>query len=297
MDELGPVLTAMVTPFDAEGNIDFEQAKRLAHALLDSGSDGLVVCGTTGEAPTISTKEKWRLFAEVKRSVGGRAPVIANSGDNCTADSVQLAREAEEIGVDGHLLVVPYYNKPPQEGIFRHFEAVARAVKKPCILYNIPSRTGVNMSAETALRLSRIPNIVGIKECGELEQVAQIIAGARDGFRIWYGDDARLLPMLSVGAYGVISVASHLVGTQIAGMIQAYRGGQVDEAAARHRELLPLFQALSLVTNPIPVKFALNHLGFRVGAPRLPLVEPDERVREAIAQELGKHRIDLPVPV
>jgi 4-hydroxy-tetrahydrodipicolinate synthase len=298
MAEIGRLLTAMVTPFDRDGQLDTVQAVRLARALLDSGSDGLVVAGTTGEAPTLTLKEKLKLFETVKQAVGGRGAVIAGTGTYSTAESIEMTREAERLGLDGVLLVVPYYNKPTQEGLFRHFEAIARSTRLPCILYNVPSRTGTNMTAETVIRLSHIPNIVGVKEAsGDLAQAARVIQGTREDFRVWSGNDEDTLPLLAIGGYGVISVASHLVGVQIQTMIQAFLNGEREKAAAIHRRLLPLVKALFLIGNPMPVKFALNHVGFRVGAPRLPLCEPDEAVAEQIRAELARQRIDLPVAV
>lgn len=298
MAEIGRLLTAMVTPFDDRGEVDYQQAQRLAVALLESGSDGVVVAGTTGEAPTLSTKEKWRLFAEVRKAVGGRGAVVAGTGNYNTHESIELSREAEQIGVDALLLTVPYYNKPTQEGLFRHFEAIARATRLPCILYNVPSRTGLNMTAETTIRLAQIPNIVGVKEAsGDFRQIATIIGHARGDFRVWAGNDEDTLPILALGGYGVVSVASHLVGSQMKEMIEAFTAGRTEDAAAVHRRLLPLMNALFLQTNPIPVKYALNQLGFRVGKPRLPLVEPEQAVGEAIMAEVRRHRIDLPVAV
>lgn len=298
MSTIGRLLTAMVTPFDAEGQVDIEQAQRLALALLDSGSDGVVVAGTTGEAPSLTLKEKWRLFAEIKRAVGGRGQVIAGTGNYNTQESIELTQEAQRLGVDGVLLTVPYYNKPPQEGLFRHFEAIARATTLPCILYNVPSRTSLNMSADTVIRLSHIPNIAGIKEAsGDLEQAARIIEHTRDDFSVWSGNDQDTLPMLAIGGYGVVSVASHLAGTQIKEMIEAFLDGRTSQAARTHRRLTSLVKALFLVSNPIPVKFALNQIGMPVGAPRLPLVEPDADTAATIRAELSRHRIDLPVTV
>ena len=214
MAEIGRLLTAMVTPFDRRGEVDYAQARRLARALLDSGSDGLVVAGTTGEAPTLSHDEKLRLFAEVKEAVGGRGAVIAGTGTNNTAESIELSQEAERAGVDGLLLTAPYYNKPTQEGLYRHFEAIARATRLPCDLYNIPGRTGVNMTAETTLRLSRVPNIVGVKEAsGDLDQIARIIDDAGEGFRVWSGDDADdAADSGRSAATASYAVVSHLAG-------------------------------------------------------------------------------------
>jgi 4-hydroxy-tetrahydrodipicolinate synthase len=296
--ELGRLLTAMVTPFDAEGKVDYEQAKRLALALLDSGSDGVVVAGTTGEAPTLTHDEKLTLFREVKASVGNRGAVVAGTGTYNTAESIELTREAESIGVDGALLTTPYYSKPPQEGLFRHFEAIAASTSLPCIVYNIPGRTAVNVAAETQVRLAGIPNIVGAKESsGNFEQISEIISRAPH-YRIWSGDDPLTLPILSVGGYGIISVSAHLVGSQIKRMIEAYLAGDAAEAAAIHTRLLPLHQALlTTIGNPIPVKYALNQVGFRAGGFRLPLVEPDDAAAERIMAAVRAHQIDLAVAV
>lgn len=299
MPQIGRLLTAMVTPFAPEGAVDYAQAGRLALALLESGSDGVVVAGTTGEAPTLTTEEKLRLFSEVKQVVGGSGVVIAGTSSYNTAESVELSREAERAGVDGLLLTCPYYNKPTQEGIFRHFEAIARATSLPCILYNIPGRTSVNITAETMVRLSRVPNIVGVKEAsGNLEQIATIVENTREDFQVWSGNDGDTLPLLSVGGYGVVCVTSHLVGNQIRGMIEDYLAGRVEEAARTHRRLLPLMGILmTAASNPIPIKYALNLVGFQVGGLRLPLCEPDQAAGDKIAAEVKRHRIDLPVAV
>lgn len=297
--ELGRLVTAMVTPFDGEGRVDYEQAQRLAVALLDSGSEGLVVAGTTGESPTLTHDEKLKLFAAVVEAVGGRGAVLAGSGTHSTAESVELSAEAERAGVHGLLLTAPYYNKPPQEGLYRHFESIAASTDLPCVPYNIPSRTGVNMTAETTIRLSQIPNIAGIKEAsGDLVQISRIIEECDEGFRVWSGDDQLTLPILSLGGYGAVAVVSHLTGTQVRRMIDAYVDGSVDEAARIHRALLPLIETIMTVaSNPIPVKFALNEAGFPVGKPRLPLVEPSAEVAELIRAELSRHHIDLAVSV
>jgi 4-hydroxy-tetrahydrodipicolinate synthase len=297
--ELGRLLTAMATPFDAEGRLDYEQAQRLAHALLESGSDGLVVAGTTGESPTLSHDEKLKLFASVVEAARGRGAVLAGTGTYDTAESVSLTREAERTGVDGFLLTVPYYNRPSQEGLRRHFETIAAVTERPCVMYNIPSRTGVNMTAETTVTLSRVPNIVGVKEAsGDLDQIAAIVDGADEGFRVWSGDDALNLPILSIGGWGAISVVAHLTGSQLRDMIEAYVQGRTEEAARIHRRLLPLMDTLMKAAgNPATLKFALNHVGFNVGAPRLPLVEPEGEVAARIVAELARHRIDLAVTV
>jgi len=297
--EIGRLLTAMVTPFDSNGAVDYAQAKRLALALLDSGSDGVVLAGTTGESPTLTRDEKMRLFSEVKDAVRSRGVVIAGTGTYNTAESVELSREAERLGVDAVLLTCPYYSRPTQEGLYRHFETIARAVSLPCIMYNIPSRTSVNMTAETQVRLSQIDNILGVKESsGDLAQIAQIVDEAREGFLVWSGDDQMTLPILGVGGYGVISVVAHLAGAQMRAIVQSYLDGSVEEAARIHRRLLPLMTVLlSAAGNPPGVKHALNGAGFNVGAPRLPLVEPDADAGDRIMAEVRRQRIDLAVAV
>ena len=294
--ELGRLITAMVTPFQEDGTVDYEQAKRLALALLDSGSDGLVVVGTTGESPTVTWEEEHRLFQEIKSVVGNRGAVIAGTGANSTEEARENTVKAEEWGVDACLLVVPYYNKPTQEGLFCHFKTIAENTKLPCILYNVPSRTVTNLAAETVIRLSKIPNVIGIKEAsGNMEQIAQVIHGAREDFIVWSGNDSDTLPMMALGAYGVISVASHLVGKQIKAMINHFAAREVAEAATIHRHLMPLFKDLFVASNPIPVKFALNYIGFPVGGYRLPLTAPDQKSAEIILNTLGKYKIDLPI--
>ena len=258
MAEIGRLITAMVTPFDEQGEVDYGQAKSLAKALVASGSDGVIVSGTTGESPTLSTEEKLRLCAEVKGALGDSAAVIAGTGNYNTAESIELSREAEQQGVDGLLLVVPYYNKPPQEGLYQHFKAIAGTVHLPCIVYNVTSRTSLNMTHETTIRLSHIENIVGVKEAGsDMDQITRIIDGARDGFRVWSGNDNETFYIMATGGYGVVSVASHLVGNQIAHMMALLLEGDVEGAAAEHRRLLALFKVLFVVSNPIPVKYSL----------------------------------------
>jgi 4-hydroxy-tetrahydrodipicolinate synthase len=297
MVKLGRLLTAMVTPFDFEGNVDYEQARRLSLALLESGSDGLVVSGTTGERPTLTDEEQLRLFTAVKEAVGGRGAVVAGTGSNCTREGVKMTREAERIGVDAVLLVVPYYNKPTQEGLFEHFRTIAESTSLPCIPYNVPSRTVTNLGPDTVIRLSEIDNIVGIKEAsGNLDQIAKIIDGTGEDFLVYSGNDSDTFPVLAMGGYGVISVASHLVGNQMREMINRLVSGKVSEAAAIHHRLLPLINALFVVSNPIPIKYALNYVGFRVGKPRLPLTEPDERSAAQIEAVLNTYKLDLPIP-
>ncbi len=287
MPTFGRLLTAMVTPMTPDGAVDYQRAGELAKHLVAAGSEGLVVSGTTGESPTLSHEEKLRLFETVVDAVGGQVSVIAGTGSNNTAESIRFSREAARTGVHGLLLVTPYYNKPPQEGLYRHFRAVAEAVDLPCILYNVPSRTSVNMLPATTLRLARdVPNIVGIKECADVGQLADILSGAPEGFRVWSGDDANLLPYLTVGAYGIISVASHVVGPQMRELIDAFLAGDTARAAAWHRRLLPVFRGLFAVTNPILVKAALRLTGFPVGPVRLPLVDATEEQEEALRKAL-----------
>jgi len=296
--EPGRIITAMVTPFSADGAMDYAGARRLATALLDSGTESLLVAGTTGEAPTLSAREKLRLWSEVKEAVGSRAAVIAGSGDNCTADSIELSREAARTGVDALLLTAPYYNKPTQEGLYRHFAAIASAVDAPCMFYNIPARTGVNMTAATQLRVAREGNVIGVKEAsGDLAQVARVIEDAPAGFRVWSGNDEDTFAIVNLGGYGVISVITHLAGRQVARMVQAQTDGRIEDAAAVHRRLLPLIDALFCVTNPIPLKYALNQIGFPAGPPRLPLCEPDGETAARIMAEVRRHAIDLPMAV
>jgi 4-hydroxy-tetrahydrodipicolinate synthase len=286
----------MVTPFNEKGEVNYEQAQKLALALLNSGSDGVLVVGTTGESPTLTRQEELRLFSEVKSAVGEQGAIIAGTGSNSTAEALETTREVERIGVDACLLVVPYYNKPPQEGLYQHFMTIAQSTNLPCILYNVPSRTVTNLSAETVIKLSRIDNIIGIKEAsGDLGQVSQIISNTGEDFLVWSGNDGDTLPILSLGGYGIISVASNLVGNQIKGMIDSFISGKTDKAAEIHRHLLPLVNALFIVSNPIPVKYAVNYVGFNVGKPRLPLTEPDEKTAAFIKDTLKDYQINLPV--
>ena len=296
MVDPGRLITAMITPFDEEGKVDYSQAKRLANHLLDSGSDGLVVSGTTGESPTLTNEEKLRLFAEVKEAIGDRGSVIAGTGNYSTAESIELSREAQKQGADALLLVVPYYNKPPQEGLYQHFKAIAAETDLPCVVYNVTSRTSLNMSHETTIRLSHIDNIIGIKEAGsDMDQIARIIEGAADGFRVWSGNDNETFYIMSMGGYGVVSVASHLVGNQIKQMMGLLLEGDIEGAAAEHRRLLPLFKVLFLESNPIPVKWSVNQAGFNAGNPRLPLVPPQEKTVMELEKVLAGYSVDLPV--
>jgi 4-hydroxy-tetrahydrodipicolinate synthase len=294
--DLGRLLTAMVTPFDPAGEVDYQQARNLARGLMDSGSDGLIVSGTTGESPTLTMDEKLRLFAEVKEEIAHRGVVVAGTGSNSTRASQELTREAEKVGVDACLLVVPYYNKPSQEGLYQHFKTIAEYTPLPCIVYNVPSRTVTNLAAETTIKLSRIDNVVGVKEAsGNMEQIANIVAGVRENFLVYSGNDSDTFPLLAIGGYGVISVASHIVGVQIKKMIDLFLGHKVEEAASIHRYLLPLIKALFIVSNPVPLKYALNYLGFSVGGTRLPLVEADSKSVEFIRSTLMNYQVDFPL--
>jgi 4-hydroxy-tetrahydrodipicolinate synthase len=297
MTQFGRLLTAMVTPFDTQsGAVDLDQAKRLATALFDSGTEGLVVCGTTGEAPTLSNQEKLALFeATVEVAHARGRTIIAGTTTYNTAESVELSREAAHVGVDGILGTVPYYNNPPQEGLFQHFRAIARAVDVPLLLYNIPSRSPRNMEAATTLRLAReVSNIVGVKEASaNFKQIGEIIRDAPEGFRVWSGNDADILTIMALGGYGVVSVAAHLVGEQIAELMKAFGGGENARAAAIHHRLMPLVDALFVTSSPIPLKYALNRVGMSVGETRLPLVPIDAKSQAIMDAALASTRIDL----
>jgi 4-hydroxy-tetrahydrodipicolinate synthase len=280
--DFGQVLTAMVTPFDAAGKVDLGAAKALAQMLVNSGSDGIVVAGTTGESPVLSVEEKLQLFEAVKEAVGDNGYVLANTGNYNTAESVALSREAEAIGVDGVMLVVPYYNKPSQEGLYRHFRTVAQAINLPVLLYNVPSRTSRNMEPETVKRLAQIENIIAIKEAsGDMDQATELCCLSSD-FKVYSGDDSLTLPMLAVGVHGVVSVASHLVGKRIKEMITAFVDGDTAKARGIHQELYPLAKAMFLTTNPVPVKTAMQLLGYPVGEVKLPLVPLNEQELAAL---------------
>ncbi|HSV72764.1 MAG TPA: 4-hydroxy-tetrahydrodipicolinate synthase [Chthonomonadales bacterium] len=290
MSDWGRVLTAMVSPFDAEGRIDEPAVERLVEHLLANGSEGLVVCGTTGEAPTLTHEEKLHMFALVREIIRGRGPVIAGTGDNETAFSVQMSKEAAALGADGLLLVAPYYNKPSQEGLYRHFRACAEAVAIPVMVYNIPGRTGINVDPQTVLRLARdLPNVTTVKEAsGNLLQASEILAGAPAGFRLYSGEDGLVLPLLSIGGYGVVSVTSHLVGPTMKAMCEAYASGRTEEAARLHASMIPVVKACFQPTtpSPVPVKAGLNLIGVTVGGVRLPLVEASDRERAIVRAAL-----------
>ena len=293
--DIGRLLTAMVTPFDGRG-VNYKQAKRLARALVDSGSDGVVVAGTTGESPTLTPKEQARLFAEVREALEGRGCVVAGAGSNSTREALKYTKDAEEAGADAVLQVVPYYNKPTQDGLYEHFRAIAESTSLPCILYNVPSRTITNLSAETTIRLSQFPNVVGVKEASaDFDQIGAIIRDSRPGFRVWSGNDADTFHILCMGGYGVISVASHLVGRQIKDMIQMLLDGSLEGSAREHLRLLPLFKGIFVVANPIPIRYGVNRAGLRVGSPRLPLTEPDEKTAAFLDDLFDGYSMDLPV--
>lgn len=287
MRDFGRLITAMVTPMKDDRSVDYDRAAELAVRLVESGSDGVVVSGTTGESPTLTRAEKLKLFEVVVKAVGHRATVIGGTGSYNTAEAIAFSKEAEGTGVHGLLQVTPYYNKPPQEGLYQHFKAIAESTSLPCMLYNVPSRTSINMTAQTTLRLAAIPNIIGIKECGDLGQLTEILNGAPEGFRVWSGDDAATLPYLALGAHGIVSVAAHVVGREMQEMIQAFLAGQTEQAAAWHRRLHTVFKGLFAVTNPVLVKEALAMTGFPVGPLRLPLVEATAKEREALQEVLA----------
>jgi 4-hydroxy-tetrahydrodipicolinate synthase len=288
------LLTAMVTPFDEGGEVDYAQARKLARALTKSGSGGILVSGTTGECPTLSVPEKLRLFREVKDELGADVVVVAGTGNYSTSESKELTKEAEKTGVDACLLVVPYYNKPTQEGMYLHFKAIADSTTLPCIMYNVPTRTSCNLAAETVIRLSKVDNIIAVKEASaNFRQIADIIQGVPPEFLVYSGNDGDTFPVMAMGGYGVVGVITHLVGVQTQDMMDKLLAGRTSEAAAIHRHLLPLVDAMFVNANPIPLKFAMNRLGFPVGPLRLPLCEPDQKTAADIMATVKKFKIDL----
>ncbi len=285
MINFGTVLTAMITPFTENGEVNYAVTEKLAAHLAENGTDTLVVCGTTGESPTLSWEEEFELFRVVKSAVSGKAKVIAGTGSNSTDEAIEATQKAARIGLDGTLQVVPYYNKPPQAGLYQHFKAIAESSDLPVMLYNVPGRTSQNLQAETVARLAKIPNIVAIKEAsGNLDQVSQIRRMTPPEFAIYSGDDSLTLPMLAIGAKGVVSVASHLVGDRLQQMIRAFEDGQVQKATQIHLELFSLFKVLFVTTNPIPVKAAMSLQGWQVGNLRPPLCAPDDEVHSQVKQ-------------
>ena len=291
MKNFGQVLTAMVTPFNADYSVNYSEVANLAKYLVNNGSDGLVVAGSTGEAATLATDEKLKLFKVVLEAVGDKATVIAGTGSNDTRASIELTKEAEKIGVHGAMLVGPYYNKPPQEGYYQHFKAIADSTTLPLIVYNVPGRTASNMLPTTIARLAEIENIVAVKEAsGSLDQVSEIIRTTPNDFWVYSGDDGLTLPILSVGGCGVISVAAHVVGKRMQEMITAFLAGDLNKAQALHLELMPFFKVIFVTTNPIPIKKAVNILGINAGPVRLPLVSPtasEEEQLKNVMQAIG----------
>ena len=288
----GRLVTAMVTPFDAEGAVDLALAGRLARHLVDEGSEGLVVCGTTGESPTLSWSEQLRMLEAVRQAVGPGVRVLAGTGSNCTREAVEATREAAAAGADGALVVVPYYNKPPQAGMEAHFRAIAQAAPElPLMLYNIPGRTGCSIAPATVARLMDCPNVVSFKAAsGTTEEVTALRLACGPQLAIYSGDDGLTLPMLAVGAVGVVSVGSHVAGPEIRAMIEAYLNGDGASALALHDALIPLFKALFATTNPIPVKAALELNGWSVGAPRPPLCPLSDEMKRSLSNAMAALR-------
>ncbi len=284
----GRLLTAMVTPFDQNGSVDFALAGRLARYLVAEGSDGIVVCGTTGESPTLSWQEQHALLEVVRNAVGPGVKVLAGTGSNSTAEAVEATAAAAAAGADGALVVVPYYNKPPQEGLLRHFRSVAEAAPDlPLMLYNIPGRTGCVLAPSTVAQLMDCSNVISFKAAsGSTDEVTQLRLLCGNKLAVYSGDDGLLLPMLAVGAVGVVSVASHIVGRRIKAMIEAYLSGQPSVALRYHEQLQPLFKALFATTNPIPVKAALELNGWPVGPPRSPLTSLSSSMKQSLSQIL-----------
>jgi len=279
----GRLLTAMVTPFDENGALNIPAAKELVEHLIQTGSDGIVVAGTTGESPQLSAEEKDELLKAVIEQAAGRVSIVMGTGTNSTAHSIENTRRAEELGADGVMLVVPYYNKPPQEALYQHFKAVAESTKLPVILYNVPGRTSRNLEPATVERLSHIDNIVALKEAtGDMDQMSLLSAKTPADFLIYSGEDSAVLPMLSLGACGVISVSSHIVGSAMKEMIVAWENGEKEEALELHLSCFEAFQKMFLTTNPLPVKYAMQRLGFQVGPCRLPLTRVTEEQAASI---------------
>jgi 4-hydroxy-tetrahydrodipicolinate synthase len=285
--DFGRVLTAMVTPFDIDGKIDFKKTEALVNHLIANGTDGLVVSGTTGESPTLTTNEKLSLIQFVVDKVNGRVPVIAGTGSNSTAASVELTRQAGMINVDGVMLVTPYYNKPSQEGLYQHFKTIAEATTLPVMLYNVPGRTAVGLAPETIIRLSEIDNIVTVKEAsGDLDAMAKVIQETDESFTLYSGDDSLTLPVLSIGGHGIVSIASHIIGNDMQEMIRSFLAGDHVTAAQFHRSILPTMKAMFIAPSPSPVKEALNMIGVNVGSVRLPMMPLNQEQKQQLELEL-----------
>jgi 4-hydroxy-tetrahydrodipicolinate synthase len=281
----GRVSTAMVTPFDHKGNIDFIKTTQLINYLIDNGSDSLVVAGTTGESPTLTKEEKVALFRHVVKVVDGRIPVVAGTGSNNTHASIELTKKAEEAGVDAIMLVAPYYNKPSQEGLYQHFKVIAGSTSLPVMLYNIPGRSSVNIAPETIIKLSEIDNITAVKEAsGDLDAMTEIISNTPEDFALYSGDDGLTLPILSIGGSGIVSVASHIIGNQMQEMVHQFVEGNIASAAKTHQKLLPIMKGLFTSPSPTPVKTALQMKGMDVGSVRLPLIPLSEAERTKLSQ-------------
>ena len=283
----GAVVTAMVTPFHEDHSLDLDAARSLAAHLFERGTESLVVAGSTGESPTLTHKEKLELFRAAIEVAEGRGRVLCGTGTYDTAETLELSREAEQLGADGLLLVTPYYNKPPQRGLLEHFSQVANAVGVPVVAYNIPGRTGIRIEHDTLLRMAEVPNIVGVKDTtGDFQAISKLISEAPPDFEVYSGDDWATFGYLCLGAVGVVSVAAHLVGGRIKQLCDLIQSGDIPAARKIHEELTPLFNALFITSNPIPVKAALEMVGHPVGPPRLPLVpataEERERIRKAL---------------
>ena len=292
-EPFGKVMAAMVTPFADDGSVNYGVAEKLAVHLIENGNDGLVICGTTGESPSLTWEEEYELFQVVKQAIGNQGKIIAGTGSNSTQEAIAATQKAAKLGLDGSLQVVPYYNKPPQEGLYQHFKAIAKACPDlPIMLYNVPSRTSCNLEATTVAKLSEINNIIAIKEAsGDLEQVCQIRRLTPSSFAIYSGEDSLTLPMLTVGAVGVVSVASHLVGNQMQQMIQAFNAGNNELATKIQLKLFSLFKILFATTNPIPVKAALNLQGWQVGSLRSPLCALQLDLLEKLKTELKEQNL------
>lgn len=272
--DFGKVLTAMVTPFSKDNTINFEQTTKLVEHLIATGTEGIVVCGTTGESPTLSHDEKLELFKHVVKISAGRAKVIAGTGGNNTEASILLTKEAAACGVDAIMQVTPSYNKPNQRGLYAHFAAIAASTTLPIMLYNIPGRSACNLEAETTIALSKIDNIVSVKEAsGNFNQASEIMRQTADDFLVYCGDDSLTLPMLAIGAHGIVSVAAHVIGREISDMVSAFNTGEHQKAAKMHQELLPIMTGMFIAPSPAPVKAALKLKGIDAGGLRLPLVE------------------------
>ncbi|NCG35256.1 MAG: 4-hydroxy-tetrahydrodipicolinate synthase [Dehalococcoidales bacterium] len=294
MKDLGRLITAMVTPFKDNGDVDFDRAKEFALELVRTGSDGLLIGGTTGESPSMSEDGKLKLFKSVKDAVKDTANVIAGTTDNNTIASIDLSKKAERLGVDAILLTVPAYNKPTQEGLYRHFKKISESVSIPGILYNVPSRTSLNMDADTTLRLANIDNIVGVKEASsDPDQITNIISEAPEDFKVWSGNDNETFSIMSTGGHGVVSVASNIIGSQVKKMMGYILDGQTELAANEHKRLLLFFTSIFWVTNPIPIRYALNRSGFNIGPPRLPMVEAPEDFKKKFDPVMDSYKMDI----